>query len=226
VETVVPLLNASPGPVRIIVPPQPRYLFNGCCGNEEHCTNLKQPNYAEKLLTSTIHLRDILKKKVVGRVGQPFWIADSCLASKTDTDCTVPGRLVGMTNVYAKDGVHYNTGGYGTIADNLIKLVTDVATGKIGKKHGQNPFTPASSVSGSGGNHFWRGITSPVGSSKPSYGSYPSKHQREKSHRSMTPYSRGGGGGRGVSEGSGKLYQWLIVFFSQFSLRGFVKQPC
>ena len=131
---------------------------------------------------------------------QPFWIGDSCMASAAGTDRTVSDRIAGLRGVCASDGVHYTKDGYCNIAEYLVSTVKDVAAGKFEKKNGSGRHTPACSVSGSSRSHFWRGISSPVGSTKPIMGSYQSKQYRDKTHRAMAPYPRGGGGGRGFGK--------------------------
>ena len=150
-----------------------------------------------------MHLRVILKKKLVGKVSQPFWIGDSCMASAAGTDRTVTDRIAGLRGVCAADGVHFTNEGYCNIADYLVKTVKEVADGRFEKKDCSGRYAPACSVSGSSRSHFWRGISSPVGSNKPPLGAYQNKQHRDKPHRAMTPYARGGGGGW---RGSGKKW--------------------
>jgi len=192
IEAVLPLLGAVPGQQRVVVPPQPRYLFSGCCDAEEHCTNVKSPKHAEKLLGATIHLRDTLKKKLVGKITDSFWVCDSCMASTAGKDCTVPDRVVGIKPFCANDGVHFTKAGYANFAGNIDSVLKDMVAGKYSKKRKD---TADCGVSGSGQNHFWRGITSPVGSAKPATWLPSHKFHRDKPHKSMTPYGRGGGRG-------------------------------
>jgi len=197
VEAVLPLLAAAEGLLRVVVPPQPRYLFSGCCKAEEHCTNLKAPNHPEKLLGATIRLREALKRKLAGRADVKLWVADSSIASTGGgggTDRTAVNRLDGLSKVMAQDGVHYNGEGYRNCASYFHAVIQDLQCGKIGRLSSNDTLAPACVVSGSGHTHFWRGISSPVGSrmSKHFPPSQSNKFQREK-QRNSTPYSRGGG---------------------------------
>jgi len=193
IDTVLPLLEAVPGPVKIVVPPQPRYLFGSCCKDATHCTNVTQPDHASKLLGATIHLREVLKKKLVGKTAANFWISDSCLAGTVKTGCTVTERCTSLKTVFAQDQVHFSMEGYRNIAKNISDVVRDISAGKVGRCSHLNR-TAASGVSGVGRNHFWRGISSPVGSCKPSKIPHHHKYRDRSSKTTTTPYSRFGGG--------------------------------
>ena len=180
--------------MKILIPPQPRYLFSGCCRDKGHCTNVAKPDHASTLLGSTMHLREVLKKKLVGKLSAKFWICDSCLAGSFNPNCTITERKASLESVFTADGVHFTTVGYRNIAKNISEVVKDLAAGLVGKASLKTSAVP-SVVSGMGRTHFWRGISSPVGSNKPS--SIPHHHKYRDKSRSTTPYSRfGGGGGR------------------------------
>ncbi len=57
IEAIIPILSAMPC---VIIPPLPRYLFARCCDDNEHCTNLGQPDFAQNLLSGYIKLRNLL----------------------------------------------------------------------------------------------------------------------------------------------------------------------
>jgi len=194
IDTVLPLLEAVPGTVKIVVPPQPRYLFGSCCRDPNHCTNVPQVDHPTKLLGASMHLRDVLKKKLVGKLNSNFWISDSCLATNVNTGATVTERCAGLKSVFAQDHVHFSMDGYTNIAKNISNAVRDLSAGKVGKYSNENR-TAASGVSGVGRNHFWRGISSPVGSCKPSKIPHHHKYRDRSSKTSTTPYRRFGGGG-------------------------------
>jgi len=195
IDTVLPLLNTAPESLRIIIPPQPRYLFHGCCTSEDHCTNIKNQDHAEKLMSGVIHLRDTLKRRVVGKLGEKFWLADSCMASEISHDKTSKDRAESMRTVSAADGVHYATGGYLTYAKKIITVLDDYACGKVGtsKKGSRTACTVAGSSRIQ--SHYWRGISSPIGSSKPTSFGLPNNKFRRDKQTKFSPYSRGGGGG-------------------------------
>ena len=137
-----------------------------------------------------MHLREVLKKKVVGKVDVKFRIADSCMASDAGMDKTILDRIGSLKQFSAPDGVHYSATGYGNIAKNIITLSHDVHGRTGADSTGKN--SASCGVSGSSRSHFWRGITSPVGSNKTNPGSINHKSFRERFYKTNTPYSRGG----------------------------------
>jgi hypothetical protein len=195
VETVRPLLESVPGSGCVVVPPQPRYLFNGCCADSEHCTNVPNKDHSSKLLAATMRMRENLKKKLHSKLSK-YWVADSCMAcpgGTGGTDRVAADRIACLKDVCAADGVHFSVDGYRNIAVYLKNVVTDLCSGKLGKSNLSVHNTVSSAVSGTG-QHFWRGISSPVGSKKPKFYSQNNKFLREKVNKGPTPYSRGRGG--------------------------------
>jgi len=134
---------------------------------------LSSPEYAKKHLGSTVHLREVLKKKLVGKLKINFWVADLCMAGDHNNDCTILERLQSLKNFSAADGVHLTKDGYRNYAKNVDGVVKEYLAGKLGRNCKNSAV--ASFVTGSGRTHFWRGITSPVGSKKPS----PPAHQNK-----------------------------------------------
>ena len=51
-EIVCPLFEAVPGQMRIVIPPQPRYVFGGCCADPTHGPNSRMESYPETRMTS------------------------------------------------------------------------------------------------------------------------------------------------------------------------------
>jgi hypothetical protein len=80
VEASLPIVDAIGEKVTLMLPPQPRYLFSPCCDNRAHCTNVGNPDYSEKLLSETIKLRSVLKRKVLSKKMSKVWILDTCTA--------------------------------------------------------------------------------------------------------------------------------------------------
>jgi hypothetical protein len=193
VDTVLPLLEAAKGVWRIIIPPQPRYLYSGCCTAEGHCTNISSPSHAEKLMGDVLHVRDVLKRKLLNKLDGKFWLADSCMASTVSADKTAKERAESLRTVSAMDGVHYTGDGCNVFAHNIANTAQGLGTGKMGPYKKQ--FASSSSVAGPGRvcNHYWKGVTSPVGSSKPATFTQSQKSRREKQTK-FAPYARGGGG--------------------------------
>jgi hypothetical protein len=72
-----------------------------------------------------MHLREVLKKKLVGKVNQPFWIGDSCMASAAGTDRTVSDRIAGLKGVCATDNNNNNNKSF------IDTLRTQLQIGKL-----------------------------------------------------------------------------------------------
>ena len=111
IDTVMPLLEVMDVPYRVVIPPQPRYLYSGCCQDESHCTNLGQQGHAEKLMGEILHLREVLKRKLVSKLEGRFWVTDSCMATNVASDKTAKDRAESLRAVSAKDGVHFTQRG-------------------------------------------------------------------------------------------------------------------
>jgi len=193
VDTVLPLLEAVDVPLTVVIPPQPRYLHNGCCLAEDHCTNMKKPGYAEKLMGEVLHLRDVLKRKLVGKLDGKFWLTDSCMASTVASDKTARERAESLRAVSAQDGVHFTAEGCKIYAQNIVDTVLNWCTGTNRKKQNTSSYP----VAGPGrvSNHYWKGVTSPVGSAKPTFFNQHHHKQRREKQTKFSPYYRGGGGG-------------------------------
>jgi len=61
-----PVIDATVGTIRLIVPPQPRHLFDPCCVDRSHCTNMGDPSHAGTVLAANLKLRAVLKRKMGG----------------------------------------------------------------------------------------------------------------------------------------------------------------
>ncbi len=75
--------------VCIVIPPLPRYLFAGCCKQNDHSTNVGDPDHAKTILADVIGLRNTLKKFVSGLGLNRCRVLDSCSV----TDCTATEDL-------------------------------------------------------------------------------------------------------------------------------------
>jgi hypothetical protein len=68
ISAIVPILLEKKDIPCVIVPPMPRYLFSRCCSDTGHCTNAKDVDYCEKLLTGFLQqMSDLIKKSCCGR---------------------------------------------------------------------------------------------------------------------------------------------------------------
>jgi len=185
--------------MRVMLPPQPRYLFNGCCRSAGHCTNIGTEGYASKILGDTIALRAMLKKILLPKLAHKgkFWIMDSCAALVDPAGMAVPERLKALSEVCAFDGVHQTVGGYQNIATNIVSSISDLTKGTIGRPTLSVQGTSAVSVSGGLRRFTWHGFHSPNGARAPPAHAHLKRNDRDRIHRNFSPYSRGGQGGGG-----------------------------
>jgi hypothetical protein len=192
IEIAGPLFDLWPDCLRIVVPPQPRYLFNGCCVDPSHCTNIGKDSYTDKLLGAVIGLRALLKKVLSRRLAGNFRIVDSCCAILKAADMQIKDRVLALQPLMADDNVHLSSEGYKNCASNIDHAVTFAQARRNTPRLQNRP----NFLSVSGQKRFhWRGFTSPVGAtSKVSGRASLIKSPRDRPHKSL-PYSRGGGGG-------------------------------
>jgi len=180
VETVLPVVDSVPDHVKVVVPPQPRYLHSPCCDSQAHCVNIGTESYAEQVVSSNLRLRAVLKKKLLEKRIKNHWVADSCCYVKAVKDFDAKRRAETLRAVSAGDGVHYTPDGYGNFAGNVAEMLKSFKN-----------RSAAVSVSGSTRRFHWRGFTSPVGSllSVPSAPSWKAP-TRGKPHHAAGPYRR------------------------------------
>jgi len=123
-------------------------------------------------------------------------VTDSCMATNVASDKTARDRAESLRAVSAKDGVNFTAEGCQIYAQKLVDTVNDMASGTA---HPKKQTASSISFAGPGRhcNHYWKGITSPVGSSKPTF--FHQQHQklRRDKQTKFSPYHRGGGGGGG-----------------------------
>ena len=137
-------------------------------------------------------LRTVLKRKLGAKVASPYWVMDTCCGVKSTDSLTLRDKLDALKEVEAKDGVHMNECGYKNFAKNISITLEKIKGGEFGKRASESP-SAVSSVSGC--SHFWRGISSPVGSTSKSHIPGWAKRTREWSHRAAGPYDRNSGRG-------------------------------
>ncbi len=54
--TVLDLIGDNP---KVIIPPQPRYIFDGCCADSEHGINMQNEGYKEMILGNLTRIRNL-----------------------------------------------------------------------------------------------------------------------------------------------------------------------
>jgi hypothetical protein len=214
------ILDACNDSTKVIIPPLPRYLYTGCCGNKHHCTNRKNDEYELSLLHATTHFRPVLRDALLTQGLENFFVVDgigALLGVLPGGNRGAPAEIVReLTSYCATDGVHFKDTGYANFAKTVLAAAVGVQDGTLTKTNSGKNSVPGK-ISGS--SFFWRGFVSPVGArlatSTPShaqepprqhgYGSVPSyavlhrDRERAQGQRSAPHSVRGGprGGPRG-----------------------------
>jgi hypothetical protein len=165
IKNLSPVLLSAQAEVKISIPPLPRYIFNPCCQNVNHCTNLLEEGHGEKILNGVTKLRHILKKECAGMGVENHWILDGVGA----VTGIPPGQSGGcnremlpeIQSVMATDGVHFRPDGNRNLAKAISAAITGMRDGSLSKSG-----AASARVSGSVQKQhefFWRGFNSPVG---------------------------------------------------------------
>ena len=195
IELVQPILDAVENKVRLVVPPQPRYLFSPCCSERSHCSNVGVGTHAEGLLAGCFRLRAILKRRLLtGSANIPPWVMDTC-CSVYGSEKTVVEKLEVLKRVSASDGVHFTAEGNGNVAKNICETLEKLQSGNLGKTLSLSRAV-AVPKAGTEIRHVWRGFSSPVGSLKRSASQSWGKFPKDRAQRDSQPYKRWGRGGR------------------------------
>ena len=184
------IIGQLPGQ-KIFLPPLPRYLHKGCCGEEGHCEGAEIPSHAPELLGKCLAVRKTMKEYFVANYVN-VWVPDT--TQQLSPDCTNPGSLANALRLlYANDNVHLTREGYAKMADYIVEIVSSRLSASAhvsGPSRGHIGEKPSS--------YFWRGFTSPTGSSRKTDRYFSQKHKSfggGKWRPSPSPYS--GGMGRG-----------------------------
>jgi hypothetical protein len=212
IELVRPLFVLACKLLTVILPPQPRYVFCGCCTDKSHGTNVGDAGYSSQILEVTLHFRRLLKTTLVGHedLGQ-FWLMET-LACVGTVPPTMAEKLDLLRNCLGPDGVHLTDSGRMHLFNNLAKTILGMKAGTVGKPPKIAEAAACSSVSGR--TYYWRGFTSDRGSlTRPPPASGRGRGGSRQGANRVVPYSRpgmprgggrgGGGGGSGGSRGRG-----------------------
>jgi len=105
----------------ILLSPLPRYLYVGCCSQEDHCTNRSEPEYEASQRASLMEVRDYLKDFLFTYGLRGFSVLN-------------PGREVPMEDedgesLWTRDPVHPAYEGYNRIVDLLEEEAAKLASG-------------------------------------------------------------------------------------------------
>jgi hypothetical protein len=200
-DSLGPVLLSAQSKLKILIPPLPRYVFDKCCGNPAHCTNCSDPEHPEKILNGVTRLRNVLKKHV-GELGvSNFWVLDGTGIGAilgVDSGNDRGGNrevLAELHPLLGRDGVHFSEVAYNNIARVIIRIVTNLTAGTLGKKTLTGSATNTSVLQEQ--QYYWHGFTSPCGSTRP----------RAHHHRPGEALRTVGGGLRGPGHGRGHQLQ-------------------
>jgi hypothetical protein len=175
-----PILLSAQQNLKVIVPPLPRYLSNGCCKNPAHSTNVKDSDFVSNTLVKVTHLRSILKKELVTLGVKNFWLLDGVASllgippsKKRDGNKEEADMVTGINR-----GVHYTSLGYANMATVIRDAFVGLAENTLKHNDPLSSLTGgASSASAKTANYYWRGFSSPVGAPGP-----PRLMKQPKSH--------------------------------------------
>jgi len=197
-DIVKPVIDAATGTLRLIVPPQPRYLYDPCCTDRTHCTNMGDAAHAGTILAANLKLRAVLKRKLGGAENGTIWIMDTCSSIKNPGELPVPEKLTALKSASARDGVHLTDDGSKVFAANISDVIHKLQNGLLGKGHSASTGAAAVNFSGGGMRRFWRGFTSPVGSRGRGHQAAWQKAPKDRIYKNFGPYHqrRGWGGVR------------------------------
>ena len=184
-EAAKPIFEAAGENIQIIIPPQPRYLFNGCCDNPAHCSNVNSKEHPTKLLSDTTKLRSLLKKGLKSSPIGQHWVMDTCACIPDPDRLCTEEKIAALRALSSKDGVHLSAKGYANMAENILATINRLQNGLIGKM--SHPLCSAGPhVSGT--RFLWRGFSSPVGSKHQSHLPNWMKAKRPPAYRPKGPY--------------------------------------
>jgi hypothetical protein len=193
IKSLKPVFDLIPG-LLLFLSTLPRYLYNGCCLEKDHCLGTDTKEYVESLLQDTIALRAVCKNSLLELGLKNFWVPD--ILGKLLPACSgIPEIAVGLKTLSAADGVHFTPLGYEKLADTIEtcsrNLTMKTRSAEISVSASAGPGKKSAKT------FYWRGFQSPVGSDRP----------RQRHDAYMLTHQGGGGkwtanrGGRGGLEG-------------------------
>jgi uncharacterized membrane protein YgcG len=196
-----PIIDKLGACLHVIIPPLPRYLFNGCCQRSDHCTNTNTENFAQNTLQEHIRIRNTMKSHITSTVHHTakknFRILD-LLNSLTPTTTSTNHKPTALKPLYAKDNVHLTHTGYTLIAKAAVAEAEGMKTWRAKEE---------SRPSGSGRPiNYWRGFVLHEGVGSISTLQWPAPVNQGSQNSQPMGGKRGGRGGRGgggASRGGG-----------------------
>ena len=166
INSLLPIFRSCQNNLKVIVPPLPRFLFNGCCNDKSHCANLSDPGHSGKLLQGVGHLRAKLKQAILKSDVTKFWVLDGIGALLGDKPGDEGGGSLqdtaeALEKISLTEGVHYNRTGYSNLCKTLAVVITNIEDGTLTK------CMSNCAISGQQHQYYWRGFISPVGAGRP-----------------------------------------------------------
>ena len=159
---ILPLLGTLTGP-KVILPPLPRYIVGGCCGERTHAGNSNTEEHGDVFLKKIIHLRTILRSELSGSSLQGYWVADP-VSSLLDSDLLRPISAKDLGHYFRGDNVHFSPLGYTKLVAGIMSCFENA------KKSDTAASVPSVSGSRQGeGRFFWRGFVSEVGATRTAF---------------------------------------------------------
>ncbi len=152
IDSVMPILLLAKNTHCVLVPPMPRYLFDPCCNNTTHCTNLGKQGYGEQLLSCLTSIRNKLIKAVNDSGLKRVRILDSCPSIELSVGDNTVSRIEKLRKVTAPDGIHFARTGYVNIVKNCVTCFSTIAARDVPSAFADRQRT-----------HYWRGFKSLVG---------------------------------------------------------------
>jgi hypothetical protein len=103
------IFEAKQNTICVIVPLLPRYLFARCCSNRSHCTNSREKEYSQSLLSDFLQLRNLLIRLLVAKGLFQFQSVGCMLHTTWTNTANIATRLGEPRNVTAKDSTSTQT---------------------------------------------------------------------------------------------------------------------
>ncbi len=161
IEITMPIVKDASCLGKVFIPPLPRYVFGACCSNPDHCINSTAENHMSTILTKAEHLRALLKSEL-GRHGvTKHWVLEGWRDLIGVKGQDQKESIHSLSQVTAADNVHFTKEGY----ENLAHAIDSV----IGSREKITVGNTSAGATGRRGSFFWRGFTSPVGSTRPRF---------------------------------------------------------
>jgi hypothetical protein len=128
-EAIKPLLDIFDKKRTLIMSPLPRYFVNGYCSNRDHCANIREPGYKNRMLQGLEDVKKNLKDYLFHKGKRNIRVVDPTLVLKGMVD----------TEIWGLDPIHPKDEVYKKMAEDIVKVVADATeSGKRGRSDSMN----------------------------------------------------------------------------------------